>query len=149
MGTLGGHETARCNPGAVVLTMTLGMCVGLATSTMLTIGSHVLGAVSHPDVAAPVLGLELYFSTLGGLVISLAAVAGATIALAIAYRRWPSRLGQGVVAGIGASSAVLALLAFRGPAIIPDAGAVVGILACVAASAFCLTCIRARAHASR
>jgi hypothetical protein len=148
MGTLGGQEIARCNPGAVAITMVLGMCVGLATSTLLTIGSHVFEAVSHPDVAAPVLGLELYFSTLGGLLISTAAVAGATIALAITYRWWSSRLGQGAVAGIGASIAVLALLAFRGPAIIPDAGAVVGILACVGASAFGLTCIRARAHTS-
>lgn len=147
MGILRRRASANCNPKAIMTTMVLGICIGLGSSVALAIGFHVLQAVARPGAAAPALQSELLFSTVGGLLFSLVAIAGASLALAIAdHRLRSSRFLQGGIAGIGAVLAGLGLFAFLGQTLTLSTGGVAGILALVAASSFGLMCIRSRAH---
>jgi hypothetical protein len=111
--------------------------------------SQLFQAVAHPEVAAAVLELELYFGAVGGLLLSLTAVVGASVALAVADHRLRStRFVQGSIAGLGAALSALDLFAILGQTVVLTAGAPAGILAFIAASSFGLMCIRARPHLS-
>lgn len=95
------------------------------------------------------LELELYFGAVGGLLLSLTAVVGASVALAVADHRLRStRFVQGGIAGLGAALSALDLFAILGQTVVLTAGALAGILAFIAASSFGLMCIRARPHLS-
>ena len=149
MGTLSQRQTATCNPGAVVFTMALGVCLGLVSSAVWAVGAHLIYAFANPSLASPSIVLELYVATVGGLLLSLVAVVGATVALASTdHRLQSSRFVQGSIAGVGAAHSGLGLFVLLGPTVVLDRGEIAGMLAFVAASSFGLMCIRASAHRS-
>ena len=83
------------------------------------------------------------FGTFGALLFSLAAVAGAWVALAIFdHRLRRSRVVQAGLAGLGAVGSALALLAYFGPAVTLGGG----FLAFIGISAFALMWLRTTAH---
>jgi hypothetical protein len=141
------RQATRCNLGAVVLTMMLGVCFSLFASAVWAVGHHVIYAAANPRVAAPFLGLELYIAVVGGLLLSSVAVVGGAVALAVTdHRLVSSRFVQGVIAGVGAALGGLGLFIYLGPTIVFDGGEIAGILAFVAAASFGLMCVRASAH---
>ena len=149
MGTRRERATTICNPGAVVFTMVLGVLLGVISSVVLAVGAHVFHAITNLGVASPSLVSELIFTTVGGVLFSLAAIVGATVALGLTDRRLRySRFVQGGIAGIGAGLAGLGVFAFLGQTATLYPGGVAGLLAVVAATAFGLMCARANAHTS-
>ena len=147
MGTLSQRQTATCDPGAVLLTMVLGVGFGLVSSVLWAVVGRVIYANSNPSVALPFFGLELYIAVVGGLLLSSVAVVGAAVALAVADHRLTfSRFVQGGIAGTGAALAALGLLVYLGPTIVLDGGGAASLLAAVAASSCGLMWIRASAH---
>ena len=149
MGTPGQRPKTTCSPGAVALTMVLGVCLGLASSMVWAVGQHVIYAIANPRVASPFIGLELYITVVGGLLLSSVAVVGAAVALAITdHRLYLSRYAQGGIAGVGAALAGLGLFVSLGPTVALGGGSIAGILAFVAAASFGLMCSRAEAHRS-
>jgi hypothetical protein len=146
MGTLTAPEPMVCNPGAIIGTMARGVLVGVVSAVVLTVASHAYSAVTEPEVATPVLGLELYVGTLLGLLLSVSAVAGAAVALVVVDRRlrW-NRFAQGGVAGVGAALAGWGVFASLGPTIVVS-GTGMGTLAFSAAAAFGVMVLRARTH---
>lgn len=149
METISHREATTCNPGAVIFTMALGVCLGLVSSAVWAVGAHLIYAFANPSVASPSIVLELYVATVGGLLLSLVAVVGATVALAITdHRLESSRFVQGGIAGVGSTLAGLGLFVYLGPTVVLDGGGVAVILALVAAASFGLICIRASVHKS-
>ncbi|TFB59978.1 hypothetical protein E3O47_14210 [Cryobacterium sp. TMT2-17-1] len=149
MGRLNRQDAAVCNPEAVVFTMLLRVILGVASAAALATGAHLVAALAHPQVAAPSLMVELMLSTFGGLVFSLAAVVGASLALwIIDHRLQRPRVVQGVIAGIGAVLPGLGLFAFLGQTATVGFGGAASILAFVAVASFTLMYIRSNAHTS-
>jgi hypothetical protein len=149
MGTLSQRQTTTCNPGAVLLTMVLGVCFGIVSSAIWAVFTHVIYAIANPGVASPFIGLELYIAVAGGLLLSSVAVVGAAVALSlIGHRLELSRFAQGGIAGAGAALAGLGLFIFLGSTIVLDGREIAGILAFVVAASFALMCVRASAHTS-
>lgn len=149
METLGQRQLATCNPGAVILTMVLGVCFGLVSAAAWAVGVHVIHVIANPRVASPFIGLELYIAVVGGLLLGSVAVVGGAVALAMVDQRLEtSRFVQGVIASVGAALAGLGLFVYLGPTIVFDGGEIAGTLAFVAAASFGLICIRASAHKS-
>ena len=74
MGTLSQRQATTCNPGAVVFTMVLGVCLGLISSVVWAVGEHIIYALANPGMASQSIGLELYVATVGGLLLSVVAV---------------------------------------------------------------------------
>ena len=149
MGALSERETTTCNPGAVVLTMVLGIFIGVISSIVLAVGGHALNAMANPGVASPSIVSELILTTFIGLLFSLAATAGAAVALGIAdHRLRYSRFVQGGIAGLGAVVSGLGIFALLGQTATLYPVGVAGVLAFVAVSAFGLMCARANAHTS-
>jgi len=147
MGTLSQRQTITCDPGAILLTIVLGVCFGLVSSVVWAVVDHVIYAIANPGVAVPFIGLGVYLAVVGGLLLSSVAVVGAAVALAVVdHRLKSSRFVQGGIAGVGAALAGLGLLVNLGPTVVLDGGGTAGILVFVAAAAFALMCIRASAH---
>lgn len=149
MGALSERETTNCNLGAVAFTMVLGVFLGVLSSVVLAVGSHVFHAIANPGVASPSLVFELILTSVGGLLFSLAAVVGAAVALAATdLRSQNSRFVQGGIAGIGAVLAGLGVIAFLGQTATFGLPGAASLLAFVAVSAFGLMCARAKAYTS-
>lgn len=147
MGTPSARDAIVWDPGAIIGTMALGVLVGVVSSVVLTAAAHVFGAIANPEVAAPSLGLELYFATLFGLLFGVAAAVGAAVTLAVVdHRLAASRVKQGCVAGVGAALAGLAVSAYLGPMVVVSGGGLVGVLALMAAATFGLMVVRAGTH---
>lgn len=149
MGARSERVTTICNPGAVVVTMVLGVFLGVISSVLLAVGSHVHQAIANPGVAAPSLAFELIVTAAGGVLFSLAAIVGATVALGFTdHRLRYSRYVQGSIAGIGAGLAGLGMFAFLGRTATLYPVGIAGLLALVAVTAFGLMCARVNAHTS-
>ena len=154
MGTLSAHDRHdrdrfACDPEAIAVTMLLGLAIGVTGSVAVTAGSHLLYPLTHPGVAQPALGLEVYVSTLLGLLFSLAGVLGAAGAVAVTGRRWrATRSRQAAVAAAGAVLGVVVAVSFVSPpfTIAPDGFTATITLSLVAASAFGLMLVRASTH---
>lgn len=143
------RDRFACDPEAIAVTMLLGLTIGVTGSVAVALGSHLLYPLTHPGVAQPALWLEVYVSTLFGLLFSLAGVLGAAGAVAVAGRRLrATRSRQAAVAAAGAVLAVVVAVASVSPAftIAADGFAATISLVLVAASAFGLMLIRASAH---
>ena len=54
---------AYLQPGSVVFTMVLGVCLGLISSVVWAVGTRIIYAMANPSVASPSVGLELYWRT--------------------------------------------------------------------------------------
>ena len=149
MRTLSEQDEVVCNPGAVVFTMFLGICLGVASVVVFAIGSHLAAALANPRVAAPSLMVELMFSTFGALLFSVAAVFGASLTLGILdHRLQHSRVVQGIIAGVGAVLPGIGLFAYFGQTTAVGFGGIIGILTFVAGASYTLMYIRSRAHTS-
>ena len=149
MGTVSERETTFCNPGAVAVTMVLGLVLGVISSVVLAVGAHALHIIANPGVASSSLVLELIFATVGGLLFSLAALVGAAVALGLTdHRLRYSRFVQGGIAGIGAGLAGLGMFAFIGQTATLYPVGVAGLLAFVMVSAFGLMSARSNTHTS-
>ena len=123
------HDAAVYDPGAVIFTMLLGVCLGAASAGVFAIGSHLAAAPANPQAAAPPLMIELMISTFGGLLFSLAALFGASLALAIFdHRLQTSRVAQGTIAGIGAVLSGIGLFDYLGQSAAIGFGGIVGVL---------------------
>ena len=150
MRILSKQDAAVCDPGAVVFTMFLGVCLGVASAAVLAIGSHIVAAITNPDVAAPPLMVELMVSTFGGFLLSVTVGIGASLAVGILdYRLQHSRIVQGIIASLGAVLAGIGLFAYLGQAVGIGFGGRIGILTFIAGASFMLTYIRSRAHRLR
>jgi MFS family permease len=142
MGTLSREDATVCQFNAVLITMALGVGIGIAAAVTIVLSDHLISAVAHPEVASPTLSGGLILGTFGAVMSAVAAVVGAAVALAIfdrALRR--TRLVQAGTASIGAVGAGLALLAYLGPAV--TGGPLLGL---VALTTFALMFFRARTH---
>ncbi len=145
--TLNRQNAAVCDPGSVILTMLLGVCLGVASAAVYAIGSHLAVALANPWAAAPPLMVELLFSTFTGLLFSLAALVGASLALGIFdHRLQTSRVAQGIIAGIGTVLPGLGLFAYFGQSAAIGFGGIVGVLTFIAGASFTLMYVRSRAH---
>ena len=149
MRTLSEEDEVVCNPGAVVFTMFLGVCLGVASAVVLAIGSHFAAAPANPQVAAPPLIVELMFSTFGAFLFSVAAVFGASLALGILdHRLQRPRAAQGIIAGVGAVLTGIGFFIYFGPTVTVGFSGIISILIFVAGASYTLTYIRSRAHTS-
>ena len=150
MRSLSNRDAAACNPGAVIFTMFLGVCLSVASAVVIAIGSHIVDAMINLQVAAPPLVVELMVTAYGGLLLSVAAVMGVSLALGMLdHRLQRSRIGQGIIASLGAVFVGIGLFVCLGQTVAIDFGGLVGILTFVAGDSFVLMFLRSRAHTSQ
>lgn len=149
MGTLTEREARTCNFGAVVLTMALGVFLGVISWIVLAVGGHAFRAMANPGVASPSIIFELILTTSVGLFFSLAATIGAAVALGLTDPRLRySRFVQGGIAAFGAVISGLGIFVLLVQTATLQPVGVAGVLAFVAVSAFGLMCARTNAHTS-
>ena len=138
---------ARCKPGAVAGTFSMGIALGPVAGAVIAIGSYVLHGLFSPNDFQQTLMVSVMFCVFGGIVFGFVSSVGAALALLIVdWRLRRSRFVQGAIAGAGALVPAIGLFVYIGQYATGGFQAAPLLLAVVFTCAFALMVFRAKKH---
>ena len=106
---------ARCKPGAVAGTFSMGIALGPVAGAAIAIGSYFLHGLFSPNDFQQTLMVSVMFCVFGGIVFGFVSSVGAALALLIVdWRLRRPRFVQGAIAGSGAVVPAIGLFVYIG-----------------------------------
>lgn len=138
---------ARCKPGAVAGTFSMGIALGPVVGAVIAIGSSFLHGLFSPNDFQQTLMVSVMFCVFGGILFGFVSSVGAALALLIVdWRLRRSRFVQGAIAGAGALVPAIGLFVYIGQYATGGFQAAPLLLAVVFTCAFALVVFRAKKH---